>query len=566
MEKVKTVILQEVVYLDTILEEVSDGIGNKQAYLLLNNMVADKYNANKRRYPLQEVQKALPIFESDVKEGLGSALMLADHPLVGIPPSVKDSAALIKEVYLDDETKIVKTKALLLDTTQGKNILAIVKAGGKIGVSSRGSGTLIEVIENGEVFYEVKDFKLKGFDFVVFPSLGAEASSEALVYEQLQEEIHKIFPNLVMDLQDIKENIEAINKRISSDDLDKIKSEIIETIIKSDLCSCNNQVSDVFINMNNNNSNEHATLEKEEVDLMKTLKEFQEQYPELYKEFVDTVTVEVTESVTKDVTEKVTIEVTEKVTKEVTESVALEVKEALTKELAEEAELKVKDAEIALAEANQKITELESDVANIKEETKPYIDILEGLTTFMREKKILITEDEVIKVPQKEEAAPVVEEDANAKILTDEMTTIISEQKSKLDEALTRITALETENKKLSEEKLLAEAETKKAEIQAAIADILAKEPKYAGILKDRLEAAESVEDVTKIYEQSKLFIDTIEKVSRGEDVPAGIGKVVESEVIAEDTPLVESEASVETKRAALKEYQRKLAGIVISK
>lgn len=554
-------ILEDINYIETTLMEVDDGSGKKHPFLLLNNMVADKINANKRRYPFEEVKNALVPFTEDVLNGLGSAIMLADHPLQGLPPSVKDAAGLIKEVYLDTATKTVKTKVQLLDNTQGNNILAIVKAGGRVGVSSRGMGSLVEQTENGEVYHEVKDFKLKGFDFVMFPSLGADAASEKLVFEHLQEEIKKIFPSLTTDLQQIKESVDLLHERIASDDLDSFKTQLLNNLIS---CGCKSNTSDVLINMKDIKEDTEVkdTLEKEEVGTMKTIVEFQTQYPELYKELVDKVTVEVTDTVTKTVTEKVTADVTESVTKEVAAATATEIKTQLESEIRADAEKKVAETQTALDEAQKKVVDAEAEITTLKESTQPYIDIVEGLVTFMREKKILITENEVITIAG--DKAEVV--DDLSKKVNDEMIAVINEQKAKLDEALARITALETEKETLTKEKAEIEEAKKVSEVKSAIESIVAKEPKYAGVLRTKLERATTVEEVESIYKTEKEFIDVIEKANKVEPIPAGDGTVKEEERVDDaagtgSQPLTEA-MTAEQKLEVLKDYQRKLAGI----
>jgi len=106
-------LIEDLIYFDTVLEEAKDDKGELQPYLLINNMVADVVNANGREYPLSEVESALKPFTEDVKQGLGSAIMLADHPIQGTPPSIKDAAGFIKEVYLDPETKTVKLSSVV---------------------------------------------------------------------------------------------------------------------------------------------------------------------------------------------------------------------------------------------------------------------------------------------------------------------------------------------------------------------------------------------------------------------------------------------------------------------
>lgn len=294
-----------------------------------------------------------------------------------------------------------------------------------------------------------------------------------------------------------------------------------------------------------------------------TLHELKEKYPELYSEIVESTTKDVTDKVTAEVTITVTEAVTAKVTAEVTEAVALATKITLEKEFAEAQVKKESDGATSIEESQKKITGLEEEIAGLKTNVQPYVDILEGLVTYMREKGLLISEDEIISIKTELET-PATEVTEEAKKLAEEMTAVINEQKAKLDEALARISALEDEKKVLEDAKAIAESEKQKAELSATITEILTKEAKYAPILKAKLESATTIEQVNQIYEQEKEFIATIEKLNASTEIPAGTGTVVEAEKIVEttigETVLTESMTS-DDKLKALKDYQRKLAG-----
>lgn len=553
MDKEKKLI-EEVKYSNTIIES-NEGDDDKEPFLILDMLVADEVTANGRRYPLEEVEGALIPFTKSVEEGLGTAIMLADHPPKDTKPSVKDAAGFITEIYLED--KIVKGKVKLLETLQGQNVHAIVRAGGRIGVSSRGIGKIIEIMEGDAKVQEVRNYVMKGFDFVVFPSLGDKSMSQELVYEDLKDDVCHLFPDLLKDVKDLKEAVNAVMDRIDSDDIEAFKANLLEDLTKK-------PSSNVFIN--DTQKSQEQNLSKEDTNKM-TLQEFQEKHPELYEEFTKEIAEGLSDKVKTEVTESITKDVTAKVTEEVTESVTASVKEAVTKELKEvheaekdELQKQLDKANASLEETTGKIEESEKALEESRDSSQPYIDILEGLVDFMREKNLLINEGEVVKDAGKTDVTEG-EDGTELQKVQDEMTKVIDEQKTKLEEAVTKISELEESKKTLEEA-----AET--AKVSAAVADILAKEPKYATLLETKLAKAGSVEEVKSIYESEKEFILQIEKISdTGKEAPAGEATVTEDEEVKEDSKetktVVESEDTPNTIQS-LREYQQKLAGLKI--
>lgn len=122
----------------------------------------DVKNKNGRVYPRR-------LWESLVREG-ESADRLNHRQLIGFldhPPSptgrIRESAILTTQLELRDDG-IVYGKADILPTPDGKTLVALLQAGVRVGISSRGTGT---VGSEGEV---ANDFQLYGFDIVTDPS------------------------------------------------------------------------------------------------------------------------------------------------------------------------------------------------------------------------------------------------------------------------------------------------------------------------------------------------------------------------------------------------------------
>jgi hypothetical protein len=99
---------------------------------------ANELNGNHRIYPApvlsREVQK--------LKERLASGdtvFSQADHPADGTS-KIGDTAAMLKKVEYTPENEVIGT-AVIVPTQKGKDLVAIVRAGGKVGITVRGFGT-----------------------------------------------------------------------------------------------------------------------------------------------------------------------------------------------------------------------------------------------------------------------------------------------------------------------------------------------------------------------------------------------------------------------------------------
>jgi len=119
----------------------------------------DVKNQNGRIYPKDEIQKAV----ESVKHRLGNGETVMgelDHP-EELQINLDRVSHIITEMHCDDANGIGKLK--IIDTPMGNIARALLKAGAKLGVSSRGSGN---VNESGRV----SDFDIVTVDIVAQPS------------------------------------------------------------------------------------------------------------------------------------------------------------------------------------------------------------------------------------------------------------------------------------------------------------------------------------------------------------------------------------------------------------
>jgi cell fate (sporulation/competence/biofilm development) regulator YlbF (YheA/YmcA/DUF963 family) len=132
----------------------------------------DVKNQNGRVYPKHEIEKAV----ESVKQRLGKGETVMgelDHP-EELQINLDRVSHIITEMHCDDANGIGKLK--IIDTPMGNIAKALLKAGAKLGVSSRGSGN---VNESGRV----SDFDIITVDIVAQPS--APDAYPKTIYESL---------------------------------------------------------------------------------------------------------------------------------------------------------------------------------------------------------------------------------------------------------------------------------------------------------------------------------------------------------------------------------------------
>jgi len=123
---------------------------------------AEVQNGNGRVYPLPVLQREVKRYKDVVDDR--RALGELDHPESSIINLVNVSH-MITEVWMDGSSVMGKCK--VLDTPSGQILRALVDSGVKIGISSRGMGSVSERM--GKTIVE-DDFQLICFDIVSEPS------------------------------------------------------------------------------------------------------------------------------------------------------------------------------------------------------------------------------------------------------------------------------------------------------------------------------------------------------------------------------------------------------------
>lgn len=123
---------------------------------------ADTLNQNGRIYPMNVLEREIRNYQKFIAEN--RALGELDHPDSSVV-NLKNVSHVIKEAYLD--RGVVYGTVELLDTPSGKILQSLVESGVKLGISSRGVGS---VKKQGDYHIVQDDFQLICWDYVSEPS------------------------------------------------------------------------------------------------------------------------------------------------------------------------------------------------------------------------------------------------------------------------------------------------------------------------------------------------------------------------------------------------------------
>ena len=129
--------------------------------------VADEVNGNGRVYQEAILDREIDRLKALIAEN--RVFGEADHPDDG-KSRIANTAAMLTNIekQVADGRKLYIGEAVVLNTSKGKDLQEIIRAGGRPGVSSRGFGSLVKGNWQGKTADIVQeDFSLKTFDFVI---------------------------------------------------------------------------------------------------------------------------------------------------------------------------------------------------------------------------------------------------------------------------------------------------------------------------------------------------------------------------------------------------------------
>lgn len=132
--------------------------------MMLSGVVqrADAKNGNGRVYPENILRREVENYKKLIAEN--RALGELDHPDESVI-NLKNASHIVTDIWWNGKDVMGKVK--VLTTPSGQILKSLVESGVKLGISSRGLGS---VKEKGGLTYVEDDFQLICFDFVSEPS------------------------------------------------------------------------------------------------------------------------------------------------------------------------------------------------------------------------------------------------------------------------------------------------------------------------------------------------------------------------------------------------------------
>ena len=147
---------------DLLTEREKREVANGVMYLSGRMQTCEKKNGNGRVYPCKTLQREIKNYQVVIKDN--RALGELDHPDDSVI-NLKNASHMVTDMWW--EGKDVMGKIKILDTPSGRILKDLVNAGVKLGISSRGLGSVKESM--GETVVQ-EDFELICFDIVSEPS------------------------------------------------------------------------------------------------------------------------------------------------------------------------------------------------------------------------------------------------------------------------------------------------------------------------------------------------------------------------------------------------------------
>jgi len=147
---------------DLLTEREKREVQNGAIYLSGRMQTCEMKNGNGRIYPCGVLKKEITNYQSVIKDN--RALGELDHPDDSVI-NLRNVSHVVVDMWW--EGKDVMGKIKVLDTPSGKILKGLIESGIKLGISSRGLGTVKESTQ-GTIVQE--DFELICFDIVSEPS------------------------------------------------------------------------------------------------------------------------------------------------------------------------------------------------------------------------------------------------------------------------------------------------------------------------------------------------------------------------------------------------------------
>lgn len=157
-------IISEFLAIDPDVQKINEAIAKNEPIIVPCILQkANTLNRNGRVYPFDILKREVDKYQELVKER--SAMGELDHPDSAVI-SLANVSHIVTEMSWKGE--VLYGKIQIADTPAGDTVKGLLKSGIKLGISSRGVGSVKKNRENQDVVQE--DFELIGFDIVSSPS------------------------------------------------------------------------------------------------------------------------------------------------------------------------------------------------------------------------------------------------------------------------------------------------------------------------------------------------------------------------------------------------------------
>lgn len=137
---------------------------------------ADEKNGNGRIYSKALLKREIDRVQDDIQKG--GFLGTADHPESG-NTELRSVSHIVRKMWLEKDGR-AWAELGILDTQKGRDLKTIIKSGGRLGVSTRGFGTMDDT--TGKVN---DDYKLANLDIVANPSYKDGVFSKDNIFESV---------------------------------------------------------------------------------------------------------------------------------------------------------------------------------------------------------------------------------------------------------------------------------------------------------------------------------------------------------------------------------------------
>lgn len=205
-----------------VIVESKKDPGSKKWFVKGVTLQSETLNGNRRIYPKKVLQESIEKYMSEYE---GRAVGELNHPTAN-SNEIDPKEISHKFVEVVESGNNFETKALILDTPNGKIVQNLLEGEVKLGISSRGLGQIKE--SNGEKI--VTMFKLITLGDIVINPSAPDAFLQGIL-----ESKEWIYENGVLIEKDLSEEIEtyqSIIKKSNNKDINIVMKKIIEDYSK----------------------------------------------------------------------------------------------------------------------------------------------------------------------------------------------------------------------------------------------------------------------------------------------------------------------------------------------